>query len=239
LNVLALETSSEWCSAALWAEGCVTLREERADQRHSALVLPMVAALLHDASVAAARLDGVAFGAGPGSFTGARIACGVAQGLALAAGCPVVGVASLHCLAEASGQARVLACLDARMDEIYFAAYVREGGEWRTAHAPCLVRPDQAPPVEGRNWLGAGNGFLAHRAALEQRYAGQLAEVDGTLYVSAREVVVLGVHALLRGEGIAPELAAPLYLRDKVALSVAERAERKARAHSGAVSVPK
>jgi len=226
LKVLALDTSSEWCSAALWLDGEVHTREENAGQRHSELILPMIDALLLQAGLTVRQMDAIAFGAGPGSFTGLRIACGIAQGLAFAARLPVAPVVTLECLAQASGGERVLSALDARMGEIYFAAYERTGGGWRVVHEPVLCRPEQAPPVQG-TWIGSGGGFAAHGSALEKRYGTQLSAVCVDLFAHAREVAELAVPTVARGEVVDAAEAAPLYIRDKVALSVAERAARR------------
>jgi len=228
LNLLAIETSSDWCSAALWLDGRVEFREERAGQRHSELILSMIDGLLADAGAKLADLGGVAFGAGPGSFTGIRIACGVAQGLAFGGGLPVAAVSTLECLAQASGANRVIPCLDARIGDVYIAACEREAEDWRTLHAPTVCRPQRAPSVPGDGWVGCGSGFLVHGDALRSRYEGQLAQVLPELVPHAREVAVLGVRAFARGKGVSAEHAAPLYVREKVALSVAERAARGA-----------
>jgi len=228
LKILALDTSTEWCSVALWLDGRLLSRDERAGQRHSELLLPMIDALLGESGLALTDLDGLAFGAGPGSFTGLRIACGVTQGLAFGAGLRVVPVGTLEALAEASAAPRVVAALDARMDEIYHAAYVREGADWREVHAPSLCAPAAAPPIEGADWTGCGNGFAVQGGALRARYAGQLREVRDELQPHARDMVRTAAQRFAQGGGLDPAQAAPLYVRDKVALSVAERAARQA-----------
>jgi len=124
-------------------DSALTYREVHAGQTHSQLLLPMCQDLLAEAGLGLAQLDGIAFGAGPGSFTGLRIACAVAQGLAFGADVPVLGVGTLLALAEASGAARVIACLDARMGEVYHAAYRREVGDWMTESGPQLCAPQQ------------------------------------------------------------------------------------------------
>ncbi len=127
MKILALDTSTEFLSLALWQHGAVAVREMLAGQKHSELVLPLVRELLDEAGLQLADLDGIAFGMGPGSFTGLRIGCGVAQGLVYGANLPVVGVCTLEALAQQAGADRVIACLDARMNEVYHAAYQREG----------------------------------------------------------------------------------------------------------------
>jgi tRNA threonylcarbamoyladenosine biosynthesis protein TsaB len=225
VNLLALDTSSEWCSAALLRDGLLTTREERAEQRHSELILPMIDALLNDGGMALQDLDAIAFGAGPGSFTGLRIACGVAQGLAFGAGLKVVPVATLEAMAEAVGGPRVLSALDARMDEIYLAAYEREGSGWRCVVAPTLCTVADVPALYGPDWIGCGSAFAVHGEALRARYGAQLRDVRPQVFAHAREVAIIAARVRAAGGGVEPDYAAPLYVRDKVAKTVAERRE--------------
>ncbi len=162
MRILALDTSTEYCSVALWLDGAVTERCVLAGQKHSELLMPMLDALLKEAGVRLAQLDGIAFGMGPGSFTGVRIACGVTQGLALGANLPVAGICTLEALAEGSDKSRVIAALDARMGELYHAAYEKHDGHWVTASEPRLCRPEDASPVPGDSWFGVGSGFALH-----------------------------------------------------------------------------
>lgn len=223
MKVLALETSTEFCSVALLHDAGMAVRDVHVGQGHSETVLPLVAELLDEAGVELGDLDGIAFGAGPGSFTGLRIACGVAQGLAFGAGLPVVPVSTLLALAHDGGAPRALCCLDARMGEIYHAAYEREGEVWRTVHEPGLYRPEDAPAVNGGQWTGCGSGFAAHGALLQARYRGQLGAVDAERVPRARAIALLGAMALAAGGGLAAEAAAPVYVRNKVARKVSER----------------
>jgi tRNA threonylcarbamoyladenosine biosynthesis protein TsaB len=225
LKILALETSTELCSAALWLDGRVDAREAVAGQRHSQLLLPMIDELLVQNGFAARELDGIAFGAGPGSFTGVRIACGVAQGIAFGIGVPVAGISTLLALAVASQAERAVCCLDARMGEIYHAAYEKRGGAWHAVHEPGLCRPDAAPQLPAGAWTGCGSGFAAYRAALESRYTGRLERVIDGLAPHAREVAALAALEFERGAAVSAEHAAPLYVRNKVALRINERGE--------------
>jgi tRNA threonylcarbamoyladenosine biosynthesis protein TsaB len=227
LNILALDTSSEWCSAALWLDGRVWARDTRAGQRHSELILVMIDALLREAGVTPRQLHGIGFGAGPGSFTGLRIACGLAQGMAFGAELTLAPIGTLDCLAQASGARRVVSALDARMGEIYHAAYERTQIGWQTVFTPSLCRPQDAPELEGEGWIGCGSGFAAHGEALRQRYGSALDGTQPELYPHARDVAALAAPVFAHGKGVDPALAAPLYIRDKVALSIVERAERK------------
>jgi len=213
----AVETSTEWCGAALWLDGEIRALERRAENRHGELVLPMLERLAADAGVLLAKLDAVAFGAGPGAFTGLRIACGVAQGLAFARGLPVLGVSTLEAVAEEGGATRVIACLDARMREVYYAAYEQDGARWRERAAPRCVPPQavELPGAEG--WVGCGNGFAAYPDMLNGRIA-----VKPEVHPSAFAVARLAAPRLARGEGVDAAQALPVYVRDKVAFTAAE-----------------
>ena len=226
MNILAIETSTDLCSAALWRDGRVDAREVVAGQRNSELLLPMIDALLGELGVAVRDLDGIAFGSGPGAFTGLRIACGVAQGMAFGMDLPVVGIGTLLALAAAAGASRAVCCLDARMGEVYHAAYEVRGDEWREVHAPGLYKPSAVPALPEGQWTGCGSGFTAYRGVLETVYAGSLERVRGDLVPHAREIAVLAARQFARGLGADAALAAPLYVRNKVALRVTERSEQ-------------
>ncbi len=185
--------------------------------------MPMLDGLLQDSGFRVRDMDGIAFGKGPGSFTGVRIACGVAQGLAFGAGLPVAGICTLEALAEASGRPRVIAALDARMGEIYHAAYERLGDEWAVVSEPRLCKPEEAPPAPGGEWFGAGSGFAMYGEALGRRYAGQLQGADGSVVPQAAAIAILGAARFARGCGVDAAEALPLYLRDKVAFTTSER----------------
>jgi tRNA threonylcarbamoyladenosine biosynthesis protein TsaB len=223
MKILALETSTEYCSVALWQDGVVTGRSEKVGQKHSEVLMAMLDGVLLEAGVKLAQLDGIAFGAGPGSFTGVRIACGVTQGLALGASLPVIGIGTMHAVAQASGKNKVIVALDARMAEVYFAVYEKRGGEWLTVCAPCLCLPQNTPAVEDGGWLGAGSGFAAHGPVLQERYAGQLGDIDAACVPQATAIAELAAPMFAAGLGLDAALAMPLYLRDKVALKTSER----------------
>ena len=223
MKILALDTSTEYCSVALWRDRDVDARDARAGQRHSELLLPMIDELLVRHGLRVNDLDGIAYGQGPGSFTGLRIACGVTQGLALGASLPVVGISTLLALAHAARAERAVCCLDARMGEIYHAAYAGAVGQWSVVEAPVLCAPDEAPPLPAGAWTGCGSGFAAHEAALKRRYGGQLSAIMPQLYPHARDIVQLAVREFEQGKGVPAGQAAPLYLRDKLALRSDER----------------
>ena len=223
VNLVALETSTEYLSLAVSRGAQVFDYSVHAGQRHSELVLPALRDLLQQAQLEMQSVDAIAFGAGPGSFTGLRIACGVAQGLAFARGLPVAGVCSLLALAENTDAERVIACLDARMGEVYHAAYCRGDGGWREIHAPGLYRPDAVPGVEGGGWTACGSGFAAHGGALAQCYAGAIARTDADAVPGATAVLRLARQEFAAGRGVDAVAAVPLYVRDKVALKASER----------------
>ena len=226
MHLLALETSTEYCSCALTLAGETRESCVLAGQGHSALLLPMVAELMAQAGLGFGQLDAIAFGSGPGSFTGLRIACGAAQGLAFAHDLPVVPVVTLEALAQQSGADRVLACLDARLGELYLAAYERTGAaDWRIVSAPALRKTDALPPLPGA-WLGVGSGFAAHGAVLAQHY--DLSGAQADVYPRAAGIAQLAMTKFSRGQSVVAEAAAPLYLRDKVALDVHEQAALRA-----------
>jgi len=223
MKLLVLDTSTEYCSAALWLDGRILAFRVLAEQRHSSLLLPMIEELLRDAGLTLRQLDGIGYGAGPGSFTGLRIACAVTQGLAFGADLPVVGVSTLESIAEQTGAERVLTVLDARMAEVYWAAYQREGDGWRAVSAPQLALPESVAVPAGDGWVGAGNGFAVLGEVLRPRLAAQLVRIDDSLMPDAAAMAPLAAAAFARGEGVDAALAAPIYLRDKVALTVDER----------------
>jgi tRNA threonylcarbamoyladenosine biosynthesis protein TsaB len=227
MRILALDASTEICAVALGGEEGFEERAEIAGQRHSELLLPMIRLLLADAGTSLQALDGVAFGAGPGSFTGLRIACGIAQGLALGAALPLVGISTLAAMAEVARQrgacARVVAALDARMHEVYVAAYEYDGVRWDERVAPAVVKPETAPLPPGAGWLGAGGAFAAY-PALRLRLAGALADCDAGITPTASAIGTLALPRFAAREGVPARDAAPLYVRYRVALTTAERA---------------
>jgi tRNA threonylcarbamoyladenosine biosynthesis protein TsaB len=223
LNVLAVETSSEQLSLALAHAGSVHTFDRIVGNRHAELVLPEIELLLASAGAAIDTLDAVVFGAGPGAFTGLRIACGVAQGLAFARNLPVLGVGTLEALAEDSGADRVIACIDARMGEIYHSAYRRTARGWEALNAPELVLPQELPVPDDGGWVGCGSGFRTHGAALALRCGRHLARVDPDALPRASAMLRLALPRLAAGEGKDPAEAVPLYVREKVALKIHER----------------
>ena len=227
MKLLVLDTSTEYCSAALWLDGEINARRLLAEQRHSSLLLPMIDELLRESALSLRQLDGIAYGVGPGSFTGLRIACAVTQGLAFGADLPVVGISTLESIAEQTGADKVLTVLDARMAEVYWAAYQREGAGWRIVTDAQLALPESVSVPDYGNWVGAGNGSAALGEILRPRLATRLTRIDASIMPDAAAMAPLAVQAFERGESVDAAQAAPLYLRDKVALTVDERRARK------------
>ena len=219
MKLAAFETSGDWCSVAISLDGDIAALEERAGQRQAELALPMLGRLLAEAGIAAGALDAVAFGAGPGSFTGLRIACGLAQGIAFARDLPVIGVSTLEALAQECGAPRVVACLDARMREVYYACLEHDGTAWREVVGARCVAPQSAPVPPGVGWTGCGAGFAVYPELLAAVAQKILPEV----HASALAVARLAAPRLAAGEGVDAAHAAPVYLRDKVALTSQER----------------
>ncbi len=221
MNILAIETSSEACSCALAGDGEPPReRFEVAPRRHTERVLGMVDALLADAGLAPADLDAVAFGRGPGSFTGVRIAACTAQGLALAARCPVLPVSSLAALAARAGAPgeRVLAAFDARLGEVYLGAFrIRDDGLPQAVGEEQLASPGELAMPAGEGWIGAGAGWRSHGGALAARLGGRLAAVREAALPGAAEVARLGMDLATRGGGVPAARALPGYLRHRVA----------------------
>jgi len=214
MRFAAIETSTEWCSVALWRDGEIAALERRAGQSHSEHALPMLEKLLGKST-----LDAVAFGAGPGSFTGLRIACGIAQGLAFARDLPVLGVSTLEELAQESGATRVVACLDARMREVYYSALEKRSGRWHEVIAAQCIAPHSAPRPPGDGWVGIGNGFAVYGSM-------GLDRVFPEIHPTAIAVAQLAAARLAAGEGVDAAQAAPVYLRDKVAFTKEELERR-------------
>lgn len=222
MKLLAIETASDACSCALLTDENCFERFSVAPRQHAELVLPMVTALLDEAGLALADLDALAFGRGPGSFTGVRVAAGVIQGLAYGADLPVVPVSSLQALAQGayreSGSARVLAAFDARMGEVYWGVYEENGSGLMIARMDDLVSaPDAVPLPSGGGWLGVGEGWGTYACVLAERMGECLAGSEPDRLARALDVATLASAAYARGDSVTAALALPVYIRDKVA----------------------
>ncbi len=219
MKLLALDTATHRCSVALMAGEEVHELSADAPRVQAETLLPMVEQLLGRAGLSLTSLDAVAFGRGPGAFTGLRVAAAVAQGLAFGAGLPVLPISDLAALAAAAvrlhGARQVLACMDARMQEVYWCAYGAEGEVLRPLTAESLSPPDGVKTPQGGSWFGAGSGWEAY-PALAGRFPDLIGR-DASLLPAAGDILRLAAGAFGRGEAVAPERAQPVYLRDNVA----------------------
>jgi tRNA threonylcarbamoyladenosine biosynthesis protein TsaB len=224
MKILAIDTSGDTCSVALLCRGELTQSLELAPRRHGERILDMMAGLLGNAGLTLSALDALAFGRGPGSFTGVRIATAVAQGAAFGAGLGVVGISTLAALAQghfrASGHRRVVTALDARMGEVYWGTYEVSGaGLMDLLGDEVVVKPQSIPRPVGGGWHGVGGGFAAYPVELAQALGPELVVAFPDRACEARDIAVLAEKAWRDGLAVAPELALPVYLRDRVTAS--------------------
>lgn len=228
-RILAIETSTELATAAILTDGGIFIRELSGVQTHSQGILPAIQALLAEAGIRLQDCDAIAFGCGPGAFTGIRTACGIVQGLAYGADLPVVPVVSLLAMAEAARERAAsnefVCILDARMNEVYWAQYRFENTGWTEVSAPALTGLDAAlAAITLENpQLVLGNGLTLPEPA-QTRYPGLLCMPH------AKQVGILGLNDFAAGHGLPAEQAQPLYLRNKIALTTAEREHVKLQA---------
>jgi tRNA threonylcarbamoyladenosine biosynthesis protein TsaB len=223
VKVLAIDTATEACSAALYFEGDIRQQYRVAPREHSHIILPMIDQLLAEAGISVSELDALAFGRGPGSFMGVRIAAGVTQGIAFAWDLPVVPISTLAALAQTAhtetGASCVLSAIDARMNEVYWAAYrMSEHGRMYLVGEESVIAPDQvANPGEG-DWTGAGTGWSAYGEILKAAIGpGVLSGQMNECFPSAESIVKLAVAEYQAGRHVAASKAVPVYLRDNVA----------------------
>ncbi len=226
MKLLAIDTSTDACSAALWLDGEVRQRYQVAPREHGQLILPMIESLLGEAGLALTQLDTLAFGRGPGGFTGVRIANSVIQGLAFGADLPVVPISSLAALAQGAwtelGAPHVLAAIDARIGEVYWGAYRANENSGLVAlvdkEIVCIPEDVPLPLAEdGGGWFGAGNGWHTYAQPLKARLGEVVTAWDGQRYPQAQHLCAHAADAFQRGLAVGAERALPVYLRDEVA----------------------
>lgn len=217
MKILAFDTATEACSVAVWNDGAVTERFELG-QRHAERILLLVDEALAQAGLALDDLDAIAFGRGPGSFTGLRISAGVAQGLAFGADLPVVPVSSLAALALDAQAPKVLAAIDARMQQVYWAAYAKNAqGLIRLQGEEMVLAPSDVPVPDDAGWTGAGSGWEQYAPVLQARLGNRVAECRPRSYPRARFIAELGAVDFASGKAVVAEQALPVYIRDNVA----------------------
>ena len=221
-RILAIETATEACSVALLLEEEVQERFEIAPRQHATLLLPFVESLLAAADLGLNRLDAIAFGRGPGSFTGLRIAAGITQGLAFGADLPVVPVSTLAALAQGTvaqhGAKAVLAALDARMKEVYWGAFrCDDNGLVEPVGGEAVCTPQRVRVPTPGDWVGAGSGWDSYAELLAERCSLASAAIYRNQKPHAADLAHLAVRAFRQGKAVSAEQAIPVYLRDNVA----------------------
>lgn len=224
-KILALDTATEACSVALMVGEHIYSRSEVAPRDHTKKILPMVDEVLKEAGLTLQELDALAFGRGPGSFTGVRIGIGIAQGLAFGANLPMIGISTLAALAQGAyreqGMTRVACAIDARMSEVYWGRFERQqNGAWHASEAECVIAPQLllsrvAGEAAEQVWGTAGTGWSAYPDELSTLPFAQ--QESGVLYPQAQDMVVLAQYEWLQGHAVPVEEASPIYLRDTVA----------------------
>ena len=222
MRLLALDTSSEFCSVALLDQEEIIVRHERAPRKHADLVLPLLDAVLSEAGIVRSQLDAIAFGRGPGSFTGVRIAVAVTQGIAFSLDKPVVPVSTLAAVAQQmlddTDASRVLTALDARMGEVYWAGWVKNADGFAENSIPeTVLAPENVAMPSREKWVGAGSGWGVYGEVLSRQLGERLVEVQTDIVPHAATIARLGKWYFGQGTALPAEQALPVYLRDKVA----------------------
>ncbi len=223
MRILAIDTATEACSAALWNDGNTSAHFELCPREHTQRILPIVQDILTQGGVSLTDLDALAFGRGPGSFTGVRIGIGIAQGLALGAELPMIGVSTLVTMAQGAwrkqGATRVLAAIDARMGEVYWAEYQRdENGIWHGEESEAVLKPEvvqQRLAELSGEWATVGTGWAAWP---DMTQGANATLVDGNVTLpEAEDMLPIACAMLEQGKTVAVDKAEPVYLRNNVA----------------------
>lgn len=223
MRILALDTTTEACSVAVWNNGEIKSFDEVCPREHTQRILPLIQQVLSAAGLSLNELDVLAFGHGPGSFTGVRIAVGIAQGLALGAHLPMIGISSLKTLAEqafrCNGSTRVLAAIDARMGEVYWGEYYRDDSNcWQVLSPETVLSPEQVTQrlsASSGDWAAAGTGWQTYPTMAEQSPI-KLSN-NQIILPAAKDILPLAIEAWQRGEMTPVEGSQPVYLRNEVA----------------------
>lgn len=218
-TLLAIDTATEACSVALLHGGRLISRYAVVPRLHAQQVLPMVQEVLNEAGIVLADVDAIAFGQGPGAFTGLRIAVGVVQGLAFALDKPVLPVSSLAAIAHRAwreqGAEQVAVAIDARMDEVYWGCYAMQEGQMKLQGIEQVCAPEQAvlPRTAKGSWIAAGTGWASYAGRIPVAVSGHAAEH----LPHAVDILQLALHDWQLGQMLPAEQAQPVYLRDQVA----------------------
>lgn len=216
-HILALDTATEACSAALYVQGDITSTCQVDPRGHARNLLPMIEELLNGAGLAIRELNAIAFGRGPGSFTGLRIAAGITQGLAFGAGLPVIPVSTLATLAQGSDNDEVLAAIDARMHEVYWCAFRRDrDGVMQPVVEEAVCPPDQVTCPGQGEWHARGSGWKAYGDVLNNHRTGRIVHYQPEALPHAADMIPLALQLYRQGRTVGAEQAVPVYLRDQV-----------------------
>jgi len=226
MKLLALDTSTDACSVALSIEGEIRFNHQVVSQQHGAQLLPMVDALMSEAGLGPAQLDALIYGCGPGSFTGVRIGVAAAQGIALGAGIGVVGVSTLQSIAQGCYREHADKCVavsvDARMDEVYYCEFeLAANGLMQAICDEQIVAPEKIGCQVDGVW--AGSGAERYSDILQQTFSVERSRIRQSCLVQAIDLLSIGSVSVEHGKVQAAEFATPVYLRNKVALTIAER----------------
>jgi len=226
MNILALDTATEACSAAVFYDGKLVTKYQLAPREHSRLILKMIDDLLAEANLTVNQLDAIAFGCGPGAFMGLRIAAGVVQGIAYAHDIPVIPVSTLKAIAqnafEQTGNTQVLAAIDARMDEVYWGVYCLQNNQWQLDGKERVLSPDKIERSErlmqaDTTWVGAGTGWSSYAERLTATCGVPLQATLPACFPSAEAMIKLAIDEFTAGNTVTAASAIPVYLRNDVA----------------------
>ncbi|OUR63631.1 tRNA (adenosine(37)-N6)-threonylcarbamoyltransferase complex dimerization subunit type 1 TsaB [Methylophaga sp. 42_25_T18] len=227
MNILALDTCTESCSAALLYQGQIFERIEMTQRGHSDLILAMMDELFKQAESTIADVDAVAFGRGPGSFTGVRVGVGVAQGIAFARDIPVIPVSTLAAVAQGVvdefDNEHIAVAMDARMGEIYGANYQVVDGLVTLLDEEQVCPPETFKPISEQSWLGIGTGWAEYEAILSENYSGQLSQLEANRFPQAGNIIKLAQVEVEAGRLLPADQALPVYLRNNVAKKKGEQ----------------
>ena len=216
MNILALDTATESCNVGLWLNGQVRERQVPGRQ-HAEQLLQMIRDLLDESGIVPSQLDAIAFGRGPGMFTGLRIGAGITQGLAFALDIPVVPISSLAALARACDAEHVLAAIDARMEQVYWGAFRRQGDVVESMGDEQVTAPTKVHVQGGATWIGCGSGWDRYGSELEAALGDRFGGWREGCSPRASDIACLAEPILRAGGGLAAEEAVPVYVRDDVA----------------------
>jgi len=227
MNILSLDTCTESCSAALLYQGELFERGELTQRGHSDLILGMMDDLFAQAGTTISVIDALAFGRGPGSFTGVRVGIGVAQGIAFARDVPVIPISSLAAVAQVAADQyqleHIAVAMDARMGEVYAAHYHCDAGVVTLADHERVCPPEAFTPYDDRHWTGIGTGWREYETLLTEQFSPLLIDVHQNCYPHASSIIKLAQVEAKAGRLVSAELALPVYLRDNVAKKKGER----------------